>query len=41
MLAYMAEATREDADPYGAYCTSTYRRESDRWRLIQHQQTPT
>lgn len=41
VLAYKAEATREGADPYAAYCTSTYRRESDLWRLIQHQQTPT
>jgi ketosteroid isomerase-like protein len=41
VLAYKAEATREGAGPYAAYCTSTYRRESDRWRPIQHQQTPT
>jgi hypothetical protein len=40
VLAYRAEATRQDADPYGAYCTSTYQQEADRWRLIQHQQTP-
>jgi hypothetical protein len=40
VLAYRAEATRQDAHPYGAYCTSTYRRDADRRRLIQHQQTP-
>jgi hypothetical protein len=41
VLVLAHKATREGADPYAAYCTSTYRRESDRWRLIQHQQTPT
>jgi hypothetical protein len=41
VLAYQAEARREGADAYRAYCTSTYACETGRWRLIQHQQTPT
>jgi hypothetical protein len=41
VLAYKAEAKREDADVYRAYCSSTYACETGRWRLIQHQQTPT
>ncbi len=38
--AYRAEAVREGGPPYVAYCTSTYRRDGQRWRLVQHQQTP-
>ncbi len=41
VLAYKAEAKREDAQVYQAYCTSTYACDTGRWRLIQHQQTPT
>jgi hypothetical protein len=42
VLAYKARARRDGgAAPYDAYCTSTYhRRADDRWRLVQHQQTP-
>lgn len=40
VLAYSAEAHREGADPYRCLCTSTYRRDADAWRLIQHQQSP-
>lgn len=36
VLAYAAFARREGAEPYRAYCTSTY----VRGRLVQHQQTP-
>lgn len=40
VLAYLALAEREGAGPYVAYCTSTWRAREDRWRLIQHQQSP-
>jgi hypothetical protein len=40
VLAYKARGVRDGAAPYEAYCTSTYRRDGDRWRLVQHQQTP-
>ena len=40
ILAYRAVATREDADPYEAYCTSTYRHSVDGWVMVLHQQTP-
>jgi hypothetical protein len=40
VLAYRAEGRRPGADPYRALCTSTYRRDGARWRLVQHQQTP-
>lgn len=40
VLAYRAEGSREGADPYRAYCTSTYRRIGAEWLLVQHQQTP-
>jgi hypothetical protein len=40
VLAYKAEGRRDGAASYRAYCTSTYRRDGDRWRLVQHQQTP-
>jgi hypothetical protein len=40
VLAYRAEGRRGDADPYRAFCTSTYRRDGAAWRLVQHQQTP-
>ncbi len=40
-IAYKAEATREGATGYVAYCTTTMRRlEHDVWRVVQHQQTP-
>ena len=40
VLAYKARGLRDGAPPYGACCTSTYRRTSGRWRLVQHQETP-
>ncbi len=40
VLAYRARGVRPGAPPYEAYCTSTYRRAADGWRLVQHQQTP-
>jgi hypothetical protein len=40
VIAYHAKAHRED-ETYEAHCTSTYRRlEHDKWRVVQHQQTP-
>jgi hypothetical protein len=39
VLAYKAEARRDD-EAYTAYCTTTLRRlEHDEWRVVQHQQT--
>ncbi|MFA5581030.1 MAG: nuclear transport factor 2 family protein [Paracoccaceae bacterium] len=40
VLAYRAEGQREGAAPYHAYCSSTYIRTPDGWRIIQHHQTP-
>jgi hypothetical protein len=40
ILAYFAKARRAGASGYSAYCTSTYIREGDDWRIVQHQQTP-
>lgn len=41
VVAYQAEAKGAGAEPYKAYCTSTYRRiEHDHWTVVQHQQTP-
>jgi hypothetical protein len=40
VLAYKARGWRDGAAPYDAYCSSAYRRAGDRWRLVQHQQTP-
>lgn len=40
-IAYKAEAGREGAAGYTAWCTTTMRRlEHDVWRVVQHQQTP-
>lgn len=39
VLGYKAEGRREGAEPYLALCTSTYRRDSGAWKLVQHQQT--
>ena len=40
VIAYKAEARRDGADAYLAYCTTTMRRlEHDEWRVVQHQQT--
>ena len=40
-IAYKAEAKRDEAPGYTAYCTTTMRRlEHDVWRVVQHQQTP-
>jgi len=41
VVAYKAEASKPDAAPYVAWCTSTYRRLGhEEWRVVQHQQTP-
>ncbi len=41
VIAYTAHAEREGAQPYEAHCTTVYRRlEHDKWRVVQHQQTP-
>ncbi|OAP38542.1 hypothetical protein AU381_23595 [Sinorhizobium glycinis] len=40
VLAYRADARRDPAVPYAAYCTSTYARTGEDWRMVQHQQTP-
>ena len=40
-IAYKAEAGRDGASGYVAYCTTTMRRLShEEWRVVQHQQTP-
>lgn len=39
-LAYRARGEREGAAPYEAWCSSSYRRDGERWLLFQHQQTP-
>lgn len=40
-IAYKAEAKRDAAAGYVAYCTTTMRRIAhDVWRVVQHQQTP-
>ena len=40
-IAYKAEAKRDGAEGYTAYCTTTmHRLEHDVWRVVQHQQTP-
>ncbi len=41
VIAYKAEASKEDGQSYQAHCTTTMRRiEHEVWRVIQHQQTP-
>ncbi len=40
VLGYRAEGRRGDAEPYVAWCSSTYRRDGARWLLVQHQHTP-
>ena len=40
VLAYRACGRREGAEPYQAWCSSSYRLVDGRWRLFQHQQTP-
>jgi ketosteroid isomerase-like protein len=41
VIAYKAEAEKEDGETYVAHCTSTIRRlEHEVWRVVQHQQTP-
>jgi hypothetical protein len=39
-LAYRAEARREGVTSEPIYCSSTYRRDGEAWKLVQHQQTP-
>lgn len=41
VIAYKAEADKQDAPRYTAHCTSVYRRlDHDDWKVVQHQQTP-
>jgi len=40
VIAYRARGRREDGSSYEALCGSTYRLADDRWRMVQHQQTP-
>lgn len=39
VLAYRARAERQGEPSYEAFCTSTWVRQQDGWRLVQHQQT--
>ena len=39
VLGYSAEGRREGAEPYRAFCTSTYWSDGGTWKLVQHQQT--
>lgn len=39
IIAYRAEG-RGPEKSYSAYCSSTYVRQDESWRIIQHQQTP-
>lgn len=41
VLAYKAEAKKDEGEAYTAHCTSVLRRLAhDEWRVVQHQQTP-
>lgn len=41
VIAYTAEAKKDGGESYTAHCTSVIRRlDHDRWRVVQHQQTP-
>ena len=41
VIAYTARAERQGEQAYEAHCTTVYRRlEHDKWRVVQHQQTP-
>ena len=41
VISYKAEAEREGAQPYTAYCTSTYRRLAHEvWKVVPHTQVP-
>ena len=41
VIAYHARAERDGVTPYEAHCTTVYRRlEHEKWRVVQHQQTP-
>ena len=39
VLAYRAQARQADGATHDAFCTSTWVRQDDGWKLIQHQQT--
>jgi hypothetical protein len=39
VLGYKAEGRRDGAEPYLAFCTSTYRSDEGIWKLVQHHQT--
>jgi hypothetical protein len=40
VIGYRARGRRADAEPYTAYCTSSYRATTSGWKLFQHHQTP-
>ncbi len=41
VIAYRAQAERSGAQAYEARCTTVYRRlEHEKWRVVQHQQSP-
>ena len=40
VLAYRAQARRPGGGDYAALCSSTWVRQQDGWRLVQHQQAP-
>ena len=41
VIAYKADASKEDGEAYTAHCTSVLRKlEHEKWRVVQHQQTP-
>lgn len=41
VIAYKAEARKQDGESYSAHCTSVLRRlDHEKWRVVQHQQTP-
>jgi hypothetical protein len=40
ILAYHARGRRDGAEPYEAWCSSSYRLAGGEWRLFLHQQTP-
>jgi hypothetical protein len=40
IVGYRAVGHRPGRAGYAAFCTSTYRRNGETWKLVQHQQTP-
>jgi hypothetical protein len=40
VVGYRATGNRSGSASYAAFCNSTYRRDGQTWKLVQHQQTP-